>query len=113
MKGQLEAIVEQMYRAGMRFGEAVREFQKVFVLTVLRQERGNQCKAANKLGMHRNTLHRTIASLQIDLNPIRQSKRRLPPRGVSPESSSSPVLMKTCNPFLFLFEKVQLEGSLG
>ena len=94
MKAQLDSIVEQMYHAGMRFDEAVREFQKTFVLIVLRQERGNQSKAADKLGMHRNTLHRTIAGLQIDLNLIRQTKRRLPPRGVSPASSrlAAPVL---------------------
>ena len=87
MKGQLESIVQQMYRAGMCFDEAVREFQKTFVLIVLRQERGNQSKAADKLGMHRNTLHRTIAGLQIDLNLIRQAKRKLPPRSVTSESS--------------------------
>lgn len=87
MKAQLHSIVEQMYHAGMRFDEAVREFQKTFVLIVLRQERGNQSKAAGKLGMHRNTLHRTIAGLQIDLNLIRQTTRRLPTRGVSPASS--------------------------
>ena len=94
MKAQLETIVEQMYRTGLRFGEAVHEFQKVFVLTVLRQERGNQCKAAAKLGMHRNTLHRTIANLQIDLHPIRQARQRLPPRGVTSRilEKNSPML---------------------
>jgi Fis family transcriptional regulator len=95
VKAQLESIVGQMYHAGMRFDEAVREFQKTFVLIVLRQERGNQCKAADKLGMHRNTLHRTIAGLQIDVNSIRQAKRRISPRVLSPASSrsGSPVLV--------------------
>ena len=87
MKAQLESIIEQMYHAGMRFDEAVREFQKTFVLVVLRQENGNQCKAADRLRMHRNTLHRTIAALQIDMNSIRQVKRRLSPRSVSPAPS--------------------------
>ena len=60
MKEQLESIVLQMYRDGVRCSEAVREFQKAFILTVLKDQRGNQCKAAERLGIHRNTLRRTI-----------------------------------------------------
>ena len=36
MKEQLESVVLQMYRAGVRCSEAVREFQKAFILTVLK-----------------------------------------------------------------------------
>jgi Fis family transcriptional regulator len=86
VKAQLEHVVEQMYGAGMRFDEALREFQKAFVLTVLRQEKGNQCKTANKLGIHRNTLRRTITDLQIDMNSVRASRRGLAPSNVSAQS---------------------------
>jgi Fis family transcriptional regulator, factor for inversion stimulation protein len=58
VKDQLESLVLQMYKAGVRCSEAVREFQKVFILTVLKDQRGNQCRAAEKLGIHRNTLLR-------------------------------------------------------
>ena len=71
MKEQLESVVLQMYKAGVRCSEAVREFQKAFILTVLKDQRGNQCKAAEKLGMHRNTLRRTIRDLEIDIGPTR------------------------------------------
>ena len=81
MKVQLENLVLQMYRGGIRFQEALREFQGVFILTVLREQKGNQCRAAEKLGMHRNTLRRTICSLQLDLQTIREAVRRRPPRG--------------------------------
>ena len=84
MKDQLESVVLQMYRAGVRCSEAVREFQKTFILTVLKDQRGNQCKAAEKLGMHRNTLRRTIRELEIDIGPTRVSARRRPPRSVVP-----------------------------
>lgn len=83
MKGQLETIVEQMYRLGIRYEDALREFQKAFVLTALWQENGNQCKAAIKLQMHRNTLHRTLGGLGIDVDAIRQAQRRLSPRGLT------------------------------
>ena len=36
MKEQLEKLVLQMYSSGIRYSEAVREFQRIFVLTVLR-----------------------------------------------------------------------------
>jgi Fis family transcriptional regulator, factor for inversion stimulation protein len=50
MKEQLESVVLQMYRAGVGCSEAVREFQRAFILTVLKDQRGNQCKAAERLG---------------------------------------------------------------
>jgi Fis family transcriptional regulator, factor for inversion stimulation protein len=80
MKEQLESVVLQMYRAGVRCSEAVREFQKAFILTVLKDQRGNQCKAAEKLGIHRNTLRRTIRDLEIDIRATRVMGRRRPPR---------------------------------
>lgn len=80
MKEQLESVVLQMYTAGVGCEEAVREFQKTFILTVLKDQRGNQCKAAERLGMHRNTLRRTIRELQIDIGPARVSRKGRPPR---------------------------------
>ena len=80
MKDQLESIVLQMYRAGLCCSEAVREFQKAFILTVLKDQRGNQCSAAKILGIHRNTLRRAIRELAIDIGPTRAMGRRQPPR---------------------------------
>jgi hypothetical protein len=80
VQAQLETLVLQMYRRGMRFEEAVREFQGTFILTVLRDNNGNQC-AAKKLGMYRNTLRRTIGILQLDLLSVRPASRRRAPGG--------------------------------
>lgn len=79
MKDQLAALVAQMYQSGILYTEAVREFRKRFVLTVLEQNNGNQCKAAKQLGMHRNTLSRTITELDLDVRAVRAGSRR-PPR---------------------------------
>ena len=81
MKAQLENLVFEMYRTGMQFKQALREFQRGFILTVLKDQKGNQCRAADRLRMHRNTLRRSIRLLQIDLTPMRDTTRRLPPRG--------------------------------
>ena len=78
MKDQLEALVLQMYKSGIFYSEAVREFKKRFILTVLEENNGNQCKAARQLGMHRNTLSRTITELKLDVKSLRNGARRPP-----------------------------------
>lgn len=76
MKRELEALVTQMHSSGITYEEAVREFKKRFILEVLANHKGNQCKAARELGMHRNTLSRTIAELNIDPVQIRIGLKR-------------------------------------
>jgi Fis family transcriptional regulator len=71
LKRELDNLVTQMHDGGITYDEAVREFKKRFLIQVLAQHRGNQCKAAKELGMHRNTLSRTIAELKIDPSQIR------------------------------------------
>ena len=83
MKRELESLVIQMHTGGITYTEAVREFKKRFILEVLSNHRGNQCKAAKELGMHRNTLSRTIEELGIDPAQARVSMKR-PPRPVRP-----------------------------
>jgi transcriptional regulator with GAF, ATPase, and Fis domain len=48
--------------------------QSTFLSVVLRENNGNQVKAAKELSMHRNTLHRHITDLDLDV--IRASRRR-------------------------------------
>ena len=83
MKRELDTLVTQMHDGGITYDEAVREFKKRFLTEVLSQHRGNQCKAAKELGMHRNTLSRTIAELEIDPSQIRRGLKR-PSRGERP-----------------------------
>lgn len=63
----------------MAYNEAVRQFKKRYILEVLSHHKGNQCKAAEELGMHRNTLSRTLAELDLNTTQIRNGMRR-PPR---------------------------------
>ena len=83
MKDKLETLVHQMYESGILYSEAVREFKKRFLLTVLQENQGNQCRAARQLGMHRNTLSRTISELKLDIRAVRNGARR-PPRSARP-----------------------------
>lgn len=83
MKDQLEALIMQMYKSGIMYSEAVREFKKRFVMIVLQENQGNQSRAARELGMHRNTLSRTITELKLDPRAARGLARR-PPRSARP-----------------------------
>ena len=76
MKRELESLVSQMHSAGVSYNEAVRQFKRRYLLEVLATHKGNQCKAAEELGMHRNTLSRTLAELDLDTAQIRSGMRR-------------------------------------
>ena len=80
MKVELENLVLQMYENGLRYSEAVREFEKAFILIVLQENNGNQVRAAQKLRIHRNSLCRIIRDLQLDIRAIRAAARRRPPQ---------------------------------
>ena len=83
VKDQLEALILQMYNSNILYSEGVREFKKRFILTVLQKTKGNQCRAARELGMHRNTLSRTLTELKIDVRQLRDGAKR-PPRSARP-----------------------------
>lgn len=78
MKRELDSLVIQMHSAGLSYAEAVRQFKRRYILEVLANHKGNQCKAADELGMHRNTLSRTLAELEMDTAQIRSGMRRPP-----------------------------------
>jgi DNA-binding NtrC family response regulator len=65
MREQLEQLVEEMVSKGIRYEDAVREFDKRFIAQVLAQVDGNLCKAADLLGIHRNTLSRKITEYRL------------------------------------------------
>ena len=67
MKRELDSLVIQMHSAGISYTDAVRQFKRRYILEVLANNKGNQCKAADELGMHRNTLSRTLAELDMDM----------------------------------------------
>ena len=58
---RLEKLIEEMVDRGVRFEDAVREFEKRFIARVLSRCDGSLTKSADALGMHRNTLSRKIA----------------------------------------------------
>ena len=66
MKKQLEALVNEMVERGILFDQARDEFERKFIQTALGKTKGNQTRAAQMLGIHRNTLNRKIQQLQLN-----------------------------------------------
>ena len=60
MREQLERLIDEMVTKGVRYDDAQREFEKKFIAQVLARADGNLGRAADLLGMHRNTLSRKL-----------------------------------------------------
>ena len=65
LRDQLDHLVDEMVTKGVRFEDANREFEKRFITHVLSKADGNLCRAADLLGMHRNTLSRKLTEYRL------------------------------------------------
>jgi DNA-binding protein Fis len=65
VKDQLEGLVSQMVEHGILFDEAVGEFEKRFIKRVMDRVQGNRSRAADVLGIHRNTLSRKLVDYKL------------------------------------------------
>jgi Fis family transcriptional regulator len=65
LKEQLDRLVDELVTKGVRYEDAQREFEKKFITHVLSRSDGNLGKAADELGMHRNTLSRKITEYRL------------------------------------------------
>ena len=75
MKDLLEALIVRIVDNEISYTDAVSEFEKRFIKKVLEKNNGNQSKAAQALGIHRNTLSRKIEILGLDNNRPKRRKR--------------------------------------
>ncbi len=54
-----------MLDKGVRYDDARREFEKMFIARALQRSEGNVGEAADLLGLHRNTIARKISEYRI------------------------------------------------
>lgn len=50
---------------GMSLDEAEKELRRVLLMDAMRRHKGNQCRAADDLGIHRNTMTRSMDEADI------------------------------------------------
>jgi DNA-binding NtrC family response regulator len=65
VREQLDSLVEQMIDRGVRYEDARREFEKVFITRALQRSKGCVNDAAELLGIHRNTVARKMTEYRI------------------------------------------------
>jgi Fis family transcriptional regulator len=62
---KLQRLIEEMVDKGVRFADAVHEFEKRFIVRILDDCDGSLTKASGELGLHRNTLARKMREYKI------------------------------------------------
>jgi transcriptional regulator with PAS, ATPase and Fis domain len=62
---RLEAIIREMVDREIQFKDARDEFEKIFIEMASSRYKGNKCKVAKAIGIHRNTLHSRAKALKI------------------------------------------------
>ena len=65
----LEQLIDEMVARGVHYEDAQKEFERRFVARVISKCDGNLTKAADTLGVHRNTLARKMVTLKIKARP--------------------------------------------
>ncbi len=65
MREQLDKLVEEMVTKGIRYEDALQEFERRFITRALARSKGNLGRAAGLLGIHRNTLSRKIVEYRL------------------------------------------------
>jgi DNA-binding NtrC family response regulator len=75
----IDDVALQMLKAGVSLDDAGIIMQERIIATALREQRGNQCKAARQLHAHRNTLSRKIKLSKYGLaGEVRGIRQALP-----------------------------------
>lgn len=84
LNGRLVQIVDELVHRGVTLEQARREFERQFIVASLKSNRGNFCRSARSLGVHRNTLRNKLSDLGIAVEDLGLSTRRLPRRRLAP-----------------------------
>jgi Fis family transcriptional regulator, factor for inversion stimulation protein len=77
LKRSIAEMITNITNVGMSYEDAIRRFQKRYILHILIKHKGHLGKTAEELQMHRNTLSRTLKRLGMNVTGIRQEIRRL------------------------------------
>ena len=86
LNGRLFQIVDELVRRGLTLEQARREFERQFIVASLKSNRGNFCRSAKSLGVHRNTLRNKVSDLGIGCEDYDLPGRRQPRRRNNPPS---------------------------
>jgi len=61
VKDQLDRLIDEMLRKGIHYDQARKVIEERFIDRALLRSKGNLGRAADMLGIHRNTLSRKVS----------------------------------------------------
>lgn len=64
MRTQMESLIEEMLDGRILLGEAMAEFEKIYIQKALCRCDAHLSNTADALGIHRNTLSKRVAAYQ-------------------------------------------------
>jgi DNA-binding NtrC family response regulator len=68
INAKMKILVQDLVENELPLRDALREFEKLYILATSRKCHGNKTRMAEALGVHRNTLHNLCKSLDLDSN---------------------------------------------
>lgn len=66
LNGRLCRLVDDLVDQGISLQQALREFERQYLIAALRSNEGSVSRSASALGVHRNTLRNKMAALDVD-----------------------------------------------
>lgn len=71
LDGQLQKIIDELVNRGVPLELAKKEFERKYLAAAVRESGGNLGRAAESLGIHRNTLRHKMDAYEVKLAPNR------------------------------------------
>ena len=65
INAKMQILVEDLVGNELPLRDALREFERLYILTASGKYQGNKTRMAKALGVHRNTLHNLCKSLDL------------------------------------------------
>jgi DNA-binding NtrC family response regulator len=65
INAKMKILVKDLVENELPLRDALREFEKLYILTASKKYNSNQTRMARALGIHRNTLHNLSKSLEL------------------------------------------------
>ncbi len=92
MRKRMEDLIELMLDGRILLGEAIDEFEKLYIEKALKRNRDHISNTASSLGIHRNTLSKKVADYNGSVNRYSVVKRSAvkPKKGPSTKKRQKP-----------------------
>lgn len=63
---RLQVIIGELLDGGITLEQAVVQFEQKYIMTALRNARGNVTRSSRLLGVHRNTIHNRLRDIKFE-----------------------------------------------